>query len=331
MLLTFYGITEKVFIHLDIDKILASNAYNRMDVRKTLEVKKELRDLFKSGNPITEETHSELLKTILSKTEGLVGDISSSSEINNFSLTVANLDPTQPSKKISFNKIAFWGASDDFGEEKVAFNIKSSLDGLKISFAPTGLEGLVPEAYNLEINIADLPIKEIMTMLVSFSVEANKIPPELTEMKIAASLSSILQNSGSSIMVQNTFIKSPDLNVDVRGKIKAIPATSLGATGEMTLSLKGLDETVKKLQTIAVKPNTNPQIMGIAGALSIFQMMGEANSTDDGVTLRNYVFALTPDGKLLMNNKDFNALTSSIAQRPGNQNAIPSQTAPPVP
>ena len=322
---------KKMLIHLDIGKILASNAYKRMNVRQTLEVKKELQDFFKSKTPITEEARAEILNTILSKSEGLVGDISSSSEINNFSLIVENLDPLQPSKKIFFNKFAFRGASDGFGKEKAAFNIKSSLNGFKISFSPTGLEGLVPESFNIEINVADLPLKEIMAMLVKVGVEANKETSEPAKMNVTASLSSMLQDSGFSITIKDTFVKSPDLNVDIKGKIKAIPAPPLGAIGTITLSLKGLDETVKKLQAIAVKPDTNPQIMSYAGILSLFQMMGEVSSTADGVTLRNYVFALTPDGKLLLNNKYFSTLTSSIAKRPGSQNAAPSRMTPPAP
>ena len=170
-------------------------------------------------------------------------------------------------------------------------------------------------------------------MLINIGVEANKAPQEPAKINVAA-FSKILQNFGSSLTIQNTFVKSPDLNVDIKGKIEATTAAAalpLGATGTMTLSFKGLDETVKKLQTIAVKPNTNPQIMGVAGALSMFQMMGEVSSTTDGMVLRNYVFALTPDGKLLMNNKNLNALTSSIVERPGNQNAVPPRMAPPAP
>ena len=264
--------TEKALMHLNIGKILASNTYKNMNIKQTLEVKKELRDIFRPGNLITEEARAELLGVILSKSEGLVDDMNSSSEINNFSLAIKDIDTAQLPQKIFFSKFAFQGASDGLGKEKTAFNIKSNLNGFKTSLIPAGLEGLAPEAFNIEINIADLPLKEIMAMLVKVSIEANKEKSEPAKMNVIAFLSSMLQNSGASIMIQNTFMRSPDLNVDIKGKVKATTTPPLGATGTMTLSFKGLDETVKKLQTIAVKPDTNPQIMGFAGAFSIFQM-----------------------------------------------------------
>ncbi|MFH1159136.1 MAG: hypothetical protein V1721_09720 [Pseudomonadota bacterium] len=335
-------ISARNALRLDIGRIISSNTYKRLNLNQTLEVKKKLREVFNPEKPMTEEDRKALLETLLSKSQKLIDDMSSVAEIVGFSLTENNTDPAQPRREISFDKFTFQGVSDGLGKEKSAFNIKSSLDGLKTSFIPAGFEGLAPKAFNIDVAIADLPFRKILETLVTAGAEAadkqkqkaeNGDKTEPAKADAAAFLPKMLQDAGSSLAFQNTFVKSADLNIGVTGKIEASATTPTGAVGTVTLSLKGLDETVRKLQTLAVKPGADPRIMGYTGALALFQMMGQSDTAADGATLRNYVFLLTPDGKLLLNNVDFNALAAST-MRSQRTKEVPTATpkkAPPAP
>ncbi|MCK5556399.1 MAG: hypothetical protein KAI76_09180 [Alphaproteobacteria bacterium] len=306
-------ISTKNAMHLNINKISANNTYDNVNMNHALEIKKKFRDIFKSGKPITEEDSKSIFETVMSTSNGLIDDMSSESEINGFSFYEENNDPTQPRREISFDKFAFKGISNDIGKEKSAFNLKTSLYGLKTSLIPAGFERLAPNAFNLDIAIDNLPLRKIIEMFINEGMTKNEEKPELAEANIKVLLPKMLQDSGSSLSIQNTFVKSEDINVDLAGKINVSATSPIGAVGKMTMYVRGLDETIKKLQTLAVKPDANQQIMNATGALAIFQMMGQSDPTADSgsASLRNYVFALTPDGKLLLNNVDFNALMAS--------------------
>lgn len=308
-------VSTKNALHLNIEKIIASNTYKNLNLSKTLKIEKEIRNIFKSGKPLTEEDNKVLIDIALSKSQGLFDDMSSASEINGFSFYEENNDPTQPRREIAFDKLAFQGASNGLGKEKATFNIKIRLNELKTSLVPAGFEGLAPEAFNFDITIADIPFKKIMETLINVSTKE-------TNTNVMSLLPKMLQDSRSSIAIQNTFVKSADLNVDIVGKVDANASTPIGAVGTMTMSLKGLDNTVKKLQALSVKPGSNPQIIGYTGALAFFQMMGQSDKTDNGTAIRNYVFVLAPDGKLLLNNVDFNAIIASTMKKKSARNGL---------
>jgi len=317
-------VSTKNALHLNVEKIIANSTYKRLNLNKTLKIKSKIRDIFKSEKPITEEDSKILIDIALSKSQGLFDDMSTASEINGFSFYEENNDPMQPRREISFNELAFKGASNGLGKEKATFKVNSSLGGLKTSLVPAGFEGLAPNAFNFDITVDNLPLRKIIEMLINEGMTKNEEKLELAETNIKVLLPKMLQDSGSSLSIQNTFVKSEDINVDLAGKINVSATSPIGAVGKMTMYVRGLDETIKKLQTLAIKPGANPQIIKSTGLLAIFQMMGQADTTANSgnASLRNYVFALTPDGKLLLNNVDFNALTASAMKGKNKRNSL---------
>src|SRR5262249_50314647 len=139
-----------------------------------------------------------------------------------------------------------------------------------------------------------------------------------------AQLPKMLQDAGATISLQNTFVRSSGVDANMDGKINATAASPLGGIGKVTLSIKGLDETIQKMQSTSLKPGADPHMLGYLGAITIVQLKGQLDKAADGKSLRNYLFELTPEGKLLLNGQDVNAQPALPPAQPAPAQSTPA-------
>lgn len=352
-------------MQLAVAKITSRNTYERLDMRQALEIKKAFKEAFKVNPNPTEKEIQALIKSMMPKMPMTPGDVSMAFEVNNFSLreiraaetqtTDPQAPPPPPPKELVFDKITLSGSSTGAQQEKAVVSMKTNLSGLRVTSVPANLAGLVPHTINAEASLNNLPLKKIAEILyraIQASIGAEQAPEspeadkkeEKTAEQIAAeaavanataALPKILQDARSSLTVDNTFIKSAELDLLLAGKIEADAAAVPGAVGKMTLSIRGMDETIQKLQAEA-KKGADPSMMSYAGGLTVVQMIGQASVAADGKSLRSYIFEMSPDGKVLLNGADINLIASGFAGSMG-KGAVPDlpptpeQVSPPAP
>ncbi len=309
-------------VQLAIGKIVSHNTYHNLDVRPMLEIRKALQNVLKDGVPPAGDKDKQMaLAGILLKTPIAMEGMSTALQVEGFSLHEKTAVAPQQPREVSFDKLFVAGTTTGLQAEKSAAVFGAGLSGLHVAPLPADMADLLPDTFNVEISLTNLPSKKMLEPLFAAlqkSVAAGKAPAQDPAqgaiMQAVGAMPKMMQDAGATLTVQNTFIRSKDLDTSLEGKINAAAATTFGATGKMTLSVKGIDETTQKLQAMAVKPGADPQMMSYVGGLTVFQMMGQSDKAADGKALRNYVFELTPDGKILLNGSDLKLLTASLGK-----------------
>ena len=126
----------------------------------------------------------------------------------------------------------------------------------------------------------------------------------------------MLQEAGTSISIQNTFLKNPDLEAKFTARVVADAAAAIGATGKITMSVKGLDDAISKLQSMKANPGADLKMDGYFDGLALLMMMGQPEKTADGKTVYNYVFEIKNDSKTLLNNMNLRPPANAVETPP---------------
>jgi hypothetical protein len=304
-----------------LKKAFMKNTYDKLDVDRGLAMKKQLRDMFSSGKAMDESESKALVNNMLAGSQGMVEGAHVASSYEGFFMK----EKTQGKEPVefAFDKMTFDGGLQGARQKKSKAAFKNTMEGLKMPGIPADYARLAPHAMAMEMVIENLPLKKISERLfdaLQKSIEIGKMPnppsPHPAEVQlraILASLPDLLQQSGATLSIGNSFIKSSDLTTNISGRIDANAAATAGTTGKMTVTLDGLPNVIQKIQALAVKPGADMKMMGYAGSLTALQMTGQAEKTPDGRTLHHYVFEITPDGKLFLNGADMQVLLKAGA------------------
>ena len=104
------------------------------------------------------------------------------------------------------------------------------------------------------------------------------------------------------------------------------------AQGSITLLITGLDELIVKLQGLAQSATGDPKLMSMAQGLGMLQMMGDASKAADGRSQRTYKLDVSPEGKVMLNGKDFGGAMGAMGMggmgAPGATEPTPQGTPP---
>ena len=222
-------------------------------------------------------------------------------------------DPSIPPVTLTLDRGSFQGTLHGGKKELSQLSFRKSFEGLKITGMPANIAGLIPNTLNIEINIDKLPAKKIREALTVSPTAAG-----------AQSIPKMLQESGTSLSLQNSYLKSTDLDIAVSGNIVASATAVLGATGKIMLSVKGLEEVLKKMKAESSTPTA--QTVYLISGLTVFSMMGQHDKAPDGRTVSTSNFELTPDGKMLLNGADIKEVMAALTAP-----AAPIAPAPAVP
>jgi hypothetical protein len=305
---------------LGVSKISSRTAYTRLDIRQRLEAQKEIEKLLKD-TPLDDPAKKELLHKTTAKLLmqlRLVADETATT----FTIEKARLrdkgDPAQktPPKDAFLEKFFFASTTAGAQADKSSMKIRTGFEGLRLSFVPAVVADIVPHTMNAEVDIDNLPLRKITDLAFSTLKKTMEIPKaaqsagetlvarqkEKAETQaMVAALPKMMQEAGTSVSVENTYLKSAAISTAVSGKLGADSAAKLGAVGKMTAVFRGLDEFIVKLQQDSLKSGGSPQTFGYLAGLSMLQSHGTPGKAADGTSLRNYVFEVTPEGKVLLN------------------------------
>lgn len=304
--------------------------YDSFDLGMILQSRKRMQDLVKSadGKPI--EDVEKVLNVMIDDGRTYFAGAKAELMVSNLAINVAPLPapegqtPEEPralrlSEMSSFVEIK--GLKTDKGSLAARVSLKD-LSGSNV-VAPESA-GYLPQNANLEVYLDDMPMESLYKAFAGLLVEGSRAarmaedatlrgqPSNLKRhqesqvMAVAMVLPQMLTGAGSSISVRNTFMRSPDLSTKVFGSFKATPGAAKVGVGEMTLTIQGLDELLKKLEG----GNTRQSRRALQG-LSFLQVLGQQD-TEDGKPIRRYAFAVTADGKMTLNGSEVGGLMGGM-------------------
>ncbi len=308
-----------------VKKLRVSSVYDRLDMSQEIATRKKLHAAYQGGKMPTAEELKTIFIGDLVKMQSLVDGMSNTVDISEVSIVQKSAQPDAKPMSLTLGMASFQGSLQGARQEKARISLKNSFNNLKMSFVPVDVAGLVPHAMSLEITTDNLPLKQIMAAFHTALQETLQQSPagRQSVQTALSSLPGMLAASGTTVTVQNSFIRSLDLDATLAGKIDANAAAAMGAAGTITVSIKGLEEAIKTLQEQVAKPGADPKLTGYINGLMVMQMMGQLETGADGKTSRAYHFDLTPAGSMTLNGVDVRALGGGMGMK--------KQAAPPVP
>lgn len=329
--------------------IEAVSRYEKMDLASAGEMKKKVSALMKGGQQPSPEEQKAFVDGMMGTMGAFADGVTSSFELTGLQGDITpGKDPERPTKstdpaRFSLAKLSTAFDMQGMTQESGKVHLKMGLDGLSVQNQAEDIAGLIPGSGNIEIMFDNLPmkalgdsfsglIKQAMDSAVAaenaagtvYQAKANAEMQQNAMMSLMA-VPQLLVNAGSTLTVANTFFNAPDISSALDGRFTASATSPMMATGAITLTLKGLDETIAKLQALAQKPEANPRTAGIAQALAIMQMQGQLGQGADGKTSRTYKLEITPDGKAQMNGVDVGMLLGGLGGgMGGGEEAMPA-------
>ena len=239
-------------------------------------------------------------------------------------------DPVKLTIAKGSGKVNIGGLQEKTGN----FLLKLNVEGMDAPSAPADLIAVIPSDTGLQISLDKLPIAAISdafsglmsdAMTASYTAEEQQGQPdanaqaakkqaELQQKAMAAmaALPKMLVDAGSTLSISDTYVKTKDVRSSLDGSFKASMVSPIMTEGGATLSIKGLDEFVNKLQRETADPKADPRIGGVAQILVFIQLTGQLGKDADGTSLRTYKFDLTPEGKMMINGVDASTLTGGL-------------------
>lgn len=324
-----------------IHKITNAIILGKFDMSQSLALNKKMKELFKNSTPPSEAEIKSMINTLVQSSRSMLGDWNDTLEVGGIAIHGKDKSTQNPQDlNLSLNRLGLTYSIQGARQEKGSAGVTLGMDGLKMSFAPVEYTGLIPTALNFDVKADNLPFQKMTDTLFTAlqktiemaevrAADKNAETPAQTEMAMAfASLPKLLSDAGATLTIANTFVNTPDMQTRLDARIDASNAAALGAMGQATVVMTGFEDTIKKLQTLSTQPNANHELIGIAQGLSVVQMMGQEEKTADGKSSRKYVFQLTPDGKIMLNNLDIKNVAGMLG---GGQQGSPQGGAQALP
>ncbi len=317
---------------IKLARIYNKTDYDSFDLALALSSKKKMEALVNDAEGKNVEDTEKVLTTLLEDGTAFFGGAKTEIVVSNFVAEVAALPakegqtPEQPRslRLAEFSSLVdIQGLKSDKGNISARVTIKD-LVGNNVVDPETA--GYLPQNGNIELYMQDMPLQSLYKAFAGLAIqglraakmaeeaEARGQPSNMKRhhesqvMAAAFALPQMLTTAGSSVSVRNSFIRAPDLSADLFGSFKATPGAAKIGVGEMTLKLQGLDEALKKLET-----DDSRQARRAVQGLSFLQVLGQQD-TENGKPIRKYVFAVTLEGKMLLNGAEIGGLLGGMPQ-----------------
>jgi hypothetical protein len=320
-----HGPTTKK-LSIDIEKFIVKSFMGKLDMKAIRDISEKTIALLKDKKieDISIKEKSALLTEILKSSTAPMDSEKYATEISNIHFTRIPADGrAEKPVSVSIAQINSLFDATDLKKDKSNANTNFNVKGISYKNAPPLIAGLIPSEANIVVSVNGLPIKAIKDVVnqaaigaiasqgLSDPVERQKA--EAAEDAKLLTLLGVLERSGASITVRDTYIRSADMTSFLDGKMSvqaaALSPIGIPAVGNLTLVLEGLDETVIKYQTMS---GDNPEIMNSLQAFAMLQLMGKEGRAANGKSTRTYRLDITPEGQILMNGQDLSAMAGMM-------------------
>lgn len=303
---------------LTIGGITTEATYSRIDLAKATRVKTLVAEHTAAG---TQPKATQILPLL----GGIVGEASMRTRITGLSAGDQN------------GRLAFDLASVQFGvtdidrdNATVSFGFQS--EGLKIEPLP-GPQQFMPQRFDVQVSLAKLPNAALgQAMLAMATLEEQqkpKAPPkkgaknsdandEARDQLMAVTGAMLMEaatQAGTELRLETLTLDTPAVSGSVTGAAQMLSKAAMGAAGSADIVLRGLDAAAKALSPApGSKPDAEAQ--QALGVIAMLQAMGQQGKDEKGGDVRTYKVDLTPEGQILLNGADMNAMMNMGGGQP---------------
>ncbi|MDP2205609.1 MAG: hypothetical protein Q8K65_04825 [Alphaproteobacteria bacterium] len=306
--------------------------YDSLDLPMILQSRKNMQALVKSADGQAVEDVEKVLEVMIDGGNTVFAGAKAEVMMENLSINVAPLPapegqtPEEP-RALRLAELSSLVEIKGLKTEKGSLAAQVALKDFSGSnlVAPESA-GYLPQNASIELYMDDMPMASLYKTFAGLLVQGARAarmaedaeqrgqPSNLKRhhesqvMAAAMVLPQMLAGAGSTVSIRNTFMRSADLSTNLFGSFKATPGAAKVAVGEMTLTIQGLDELLKKLEG----GNTRQSRRALQG-LSFLQVLGQQD-TEGGKPVRRYVFAVTADGSMTLNGSEVGGLMGGMPQ-----------------
>lgn len=299
-------------VQFGLGSFASRTAYERLDLRPVARTREEAQALFKQGLPQDAAARKAALLKLLIKPPLMADRIETAVTFNKILLHAKGAAHPQD---ISVEHASFSGSLAPDADGTSQLTSKAGYKDLRATFFPPLYAGLIPETADVDVVFNRVPMNDLTTeLLASLRKAAEPAPgkdPAAVQAEARAGLQrlpQLLQRAGTTMNIQSISLNGRDVTLNAGGAVQAAANAGLGATGKVTVSLRGLDEFLQKMKADVMKPGSDISMLATAGALATLQFKGKESKAADGKSLRNYIFELMQDGRLLLNGEEFRPL-----------------------
>lgn len=320
--------SQNVTMNAAIDSFAADSSYEKMNLaaRKAIQDKiGETLEKTPQNGELTPDQANAMLQSMMTNLSGYLEGMGSKVNMSGVTFNVkadpATVTPGEPIESLDVTMKSVNSTFDVNGmtQEKGDSKLQINLSGINVESDNAEIKSLLPNDVNLEVHLNDLPMKKLAESLsnsissvmgmfggLSGAPDASKqIEIQQQAMMHLVSLATLLPQqlsaAGSRLEIKNTYMKSADLDSTLAGELKANPTSPIVAEGSITLSLKGIDELILKLQSLAQKPDASPELARYASTLSMLQVYGQPAAAQDGKSIRKLTLNFSKEGQILLN------------------------------
>jgi len=315
-----------------ITRVYNKTDYDSLDLAMILQSRKALQDLVKSADGKPVEDVEKVLNAMMEDGKTVFSGAKTEVIAQNMTIDVAALPPAEgqtPEEPRSLRLSEFSSLIDinglrgDKGRLAARVTVKDLVGSNVV--APESA-GYLPQNANIELYMDDMPMESLYKTFAGLLIQGSRAarmaedaaqrgqPSNLKRhhesqvMAAAMALPQMLSGAGSSVSLRNTFSRSRDLSTKAFGSFKAVPGAAKVGVGELTVTIQGLDELLKKLEG----GNSRQSRRALQG-LSFLQVLGQQD-TEDGKPVRRYAFAVTADGRMTLNGSEVGGLMGGMPQ-----------------
>ncbi len=214
-------------------------------------------------------------------------------------------------------------ALNDLDKEFSNFNLSYEHNLLVVSETEGAGRLLAPVAMAIDLAVVRLPNDALWRALLD-AVEASVTDPKLAETLLADRVEAALLAAGSEFRLDSLRFEAPDFLITANGRVTADRTAVNHATGELTVTIRGLDALQRSMAR-------SPRKLGAAGMapfVGLFGAFGEPGTDESGAPIRRYRLTLKRDGKVLLNGKETGGLIGAPGmprQAPGRPKQPPAR------
>ena len=298
--LEFFGITGKGRVHVGSVEIRTDSRDMKLGDQSRLvrEMNATLTPLAKARKGMARKerltkAEAAALSKLLRTMRHLFAD--ASSEIRITDITYSKT-PGAPKSRLKRLRVRI--ALNDLDKKFSNFNLIYQHGLLVVSKTEGAARLLAPVDMVIDVAARRLPNDALLQALLD-AVEASVTDPKLAETLLSDRVEAAVLAAGSEMLLNSLRFEAPDFLITANGRVTADRAAVRRATGELTVTVRGLNA----LRKAMARSPKNLGVAGMAPFVGLFGALGEPGTDETGAPIRRYRLTLERDGKVLLNGK----------------------------
>lgn len=235
---------------------------------------------------------------------------------------------SEPARSIQLREGHFAMDTAGFRSGKVSLGVRIGHDGLEVVPEPQDLGPLMPTSTALDLRLENLPFRELVDLGLGSFKMAQQMPgmEQMVGLQVLASLPKLMSAAGTRVTFHENRLAGKLYNVLINGQMVADSSATNGLTAKGRMEIAGFEAVLTYLNGKLEKSSEQERndLANYIGNLTTLQALGQQAKNAAGQDIRAYDFVMDPQGRMLLNGADFNALAGTRGQGAQPQSAPPT-------